>query len=61
VSDYLEGFKDPLQALLKLLDDGNIPHVLIGEGWPYLSSRNLVSPQISMSWLTWTAKGAFRA
>jgi predicted nucleotidyltransferase len=30
VSDNLEDFQNPLQALLKLLKEGNIPHVLIG-------------------------------
>lgn len=30
MSDNLEDFQNPLQSLLKLLADGNIPHVLIG-------------------------------
>jgi hypothetical protein len=30
VSDTLEDFQNPLKALLTLLEDGNIPHVIIG-------------------------------
>lgn len=30
MSSSLEDFQDPLHSLLKLLEDGNIPHVLIG-------------------------------